>query len=244
MSSLRARMITALMAPLLLAVTAAMAEPVTVVTRSTGTTYADPGALYALSPGNDIPYASPLAYELTMSSTFDWTGPLPERGEWASQVDSETRIDFRIGDLHWQYAGTASGSAVLYTPFSAGGDGYQHEIWLDPSDDTHGYLMKFEHFLIAPTGSLGPGGTLTQNVIDGTGMQGRFVFTAYHINEEFSTAYRMGDDAGTFTLMVLSPVPEPAACGLLAIGLLALSLHARRKTGTPAQRRRARRAAV
>jgi hypothetical protein len=237
-------MVAAVMAPLLLAMTVAMAEPVTVVTRSTGTTYADPGALHALAPGNDIPYASPLAYELTLSSTFDWSGPLPEREEWASQVDSDTRIDFRVGDLHWQYAGTASGNAVLYTPFSSGGDGYQHEIWLDPSEDTHGYLMKFEHFLIAPTGSLGPGGPLTQAVIDGASMQARFVFTAYRINEEFSTAYRMGDDAGTFTLMVLSPVPEPAACGLLATGLLVLSIRARRNKGTPVRRQRAGRASV
>lgn len=231
MSSLRARMVAVVMTPLLLAVTAAMAEPVTVVTRSTGTTYVDPAALDALQPGHGIPYAPPLAYELTLSSTFDWSGPLPERGEWASQVDSETLIDFRVGDLHWQYAGTASGSAVLYTPFSSDVDGYQHQIWLDPSDSPHGYLMKFEHFLIAPTGSLGPGGPLTQLVVDGAGMQARFAFTAYRSIPEYTFAYPMDDDADTFFLSVLSPVPEPAARVMLVAGVLAGMLALRRRTG-------------
>lgn len=231
MSSLRTRMSATVMAPLLLAATPAMAEPVTVVTRSTGTTYVDPAALEALQPGNDISYASPLAYELTLSSTFDWSGPLPEREQWAGQVDSDTVIDFRVGDLHWQYAGTASGNAVLYTPSFSGGDGYQHEIWLDPSDTTHGYALKFEYFLIAPAGSLGPGGPLMQLVVDGTGMQPRFAFTAYRSIPEYTFAYRMGADAGTFSLMVLSPVPEPAQWVLLVTSLLAGTLALRRRAG-------------
>lgn len=207
----------------------ALAEPVTVVTHSSGVAYINPSALDGLQRTNP-PNADESPYELTLSSTFDWSGPLPARGEWASQPDSQVVIDFTLGDLAYHYAGEGSSSAILSTQFGSDGDRYQHEIWLDPPGPGYGYALKFEQVLVGPSDSFGTGGALTRGVTAWTGTGSNFSFTAYRSNDEYTLAFPMGGDATAFSVRVTSPVPEPAAYALLAAGLLTLGLRRRRNS--------------
>jgi hypothetical protein len=202
---------------------AALADPVSVTTHSTGTTYLDDTVLAAMGLQTTAS-ATELPYELTLTSTYDWSGPLPARGIWATQSDSEVVIDFRVGTMHYHYAGIASSSAVLYTPFSNSGDGYQHEIWLaqEPYD-----ALNFVNRGIGPTGSLGPGGALTPLDVDSASVDGQYGISAYHSNDEYTFSWNMFADASTLSVQVASPVPEPAPFALLATGLLALGLRRR-----------------
>lgn len=205
---------------------AALAEPITVTTHSTGMASLNPTVLYAL--GWDLPSERlEEPYALTMSTTFDWTGPLPAREEWASQVDGQVEIDLRIGDFRYRYAGAEWSNAILYTPYSVGGDAYQHETWVNPTPDVYGYSFNFTQVFLGPAGSMGPGGALAPGVLEGAAPGGFFHLTAYYSNDEYTFAFPMSGDVATFSVQVSSPVPEPASFALLAAGLATLGLRRR-----------------
>jgi len=204
----------------------ALAEPITVTTHSTGIASVNPSSVYGLwMDYTSEPLDQP--YELTLSTTFDWTGPLPAREEWASQVDSQVVVDFRLGAYDYHYAGKDWSDAILYTPYSLGGDGYQHEVWVNPHPEVYGYSFKFSHVLLGPAGSMGPDGALAPGLVEGTAPAGYFNLTAYYSNDEYTFSFPMSADVSTFSVQVTSPVPEPAQFVLLAVGALTLGLRRR-----------------
>jgi hypothetical protein len=205
-----------------LAAPAPVTVAVTVVTHSEGTTYINPSVLIPLgmayaSDADSVPYA------LTLTSTFDWEGPLPPRDVWASRDSTQVTVDFNVGAAHYHYAGNALSSAIVHTPFG-GGDGYRHEVWVDPNPGSYGYSFNFTHSLHAPAGSLGAG-ALAPVVASGAMPNVSYGITAYYSNDEYTFSFPMYGDAASLSLQVTSPVPEPAPFVLLAAGLLTLNLR-------------------
>jgi len=211
---------------------AAFAVPVTVVTHSTGTASVHPTVLHALGQ-QETPPEDTLPYELTLTSTFDWTGPLPARGEGPYMVyDTEVVVDFRMGDLVYHAAGRDFSSASLYTPDPIGGDMYWHEVSMNPYPYAYGYSFNFEHTLHGPAGSMGPGGPLTAGTIDGSGDPYSYLWiTAYYSNDEYTFSWTMPGDVATYDVRITSAVPEPAPFAMLAGGVLALGLWRGMKKG-------------
>lgn len=205
---------------------AALAAPVTVVTHSTGTAYVYPTVLFALGL-EEFPEEEFLPYELTLTSTFDWNAPLPARDEGAWNYGA-VAVDFRMGDLHYQYAGTETSHVNLYTPSYLGGDAYLQDVSANPNGSSYGYSFDFSHMLHSPAGSMGPGGALTPMAFGGNGNENSSMgITTYYINDEFIFSWRMRGDVDTYSVQVTSAVPEPAAYGLLVAGTLTLALRRR-----------------
>ncbi len=204
---------------------AVAAEPVTVVTHSTGIASVHPSVLHALGQ-EDFPDEYELPYALTLTSTFDWTGPLPGRDDSVSRYDADVVIDFRMGALNYHYAGKGWSTASLYTPLSIGGDSYWHDIWIVPNPGSYGYSFDFEQALRGPAGSMGPGGALTPgSFASGGSTDGYLGITAYYSNDEYTFAFPMSGDVSSFSVQVSSPVPEPAPLILLAAGMLTLGVR-------------------
>lgn len=187
---------------------AALADPFTVTTRSSGIANVNPTVLYYLGMDNTIE-ASELPYELTISSTFDPVADLPGRGEPIFDRESQVAVEFRLGDMRFDYTGSGMTWASVYTPFDTG-DAYWHEVQLDN--------LHFSQRGYAPTGTLGPGGALVMRELGGiTG--GIFWIDAYPPNPDAPGSWSMNGAVNNFSV---SAVPEPAAYALLAAGLFVL----------------------
>lgn len=190
---------------------AALAEPLTVITRSSGMAYVNPTVLYYLLMDNTIE-ATELPYELTVRSIFDPVGKLPGRGESVSDGNSQVVVELIIGGMRYQYSGSARTSANVYTPFETG-DAYAHRVELEN--------LYFSQTGYAPTGTLGPGGALTMREVDGI-TSGTFWIDAFPTNPDAPGSWSMHGRPSSFSVQVMSAVPEPASYVLLAAGLLAL----------------------
>ena len=190
---------------------AAVADPLTVTTRSSGIADVNQTVLYYLGLDDTIE-AAELPYELTIRSTFDPVADLPGRGEWVTDQSSQVLVEFRIGSMTYHYTGSGSTSANVHTPFDTG-DAYRHEVELDN--------LHFWQTGYAPTGTLGPGGALTMRDIGGI-TSGVFGINAYPFNPDAPGFWTMGGKATSFSVQVMSAIPEPASYALLAAGLFVL----------------------
>ena len=147
-----------------------------------------------------------------MHSTFDPVADLPGRGEWVTDQSSQVLVEFKIGSMTYHYTGSGSTSANVYTPFDTG-DAYQHEVRLDN--------LYFWQTGYAPTGTLGPGGALTMRDVGGI-TSSVFGINAYPSNPDAPGFWPMGGKATSFSVQVMSAVPEPASYALLAAGIFVL----------------------
>lgn len=186
----------------------ALAEPFTVTTRSTGIADVNPTVLYYLGMDNTIE-ASALPYELTIRSTFDPVADLPGRGEPLFDRDSQVVVEFRLGNMRFDYTGSGMTWASVYTPFDAG-DGYWHQVELDN--------LHFSQRGFAPAGTLGPGGALAMRELGGI-TSGYVSIDAFPSNPDAPGYWTMNGAVNNFSV---SAVPEPAAYALMAAGLFVL----------------------
>src|SRR5438874_1098293 len=92
----------------------ALASPVTVTSHATGLITIEPEVMQALG-AYDFQGTGPLPYELTLTSTYDPGGPLPDRGMDASTGPIDVTIDFHVGDFAYHHAGLGSISTRLST---------------------------------------------------------------------------------------------------------------------------------
>ena len=204
---------------------AAVGDPLTVTTRSGGIADVNPTVLYYLGLDDTIE-AAELAYELTLRSTFDPVADLPGRGEWVADQSSQVLVEFRIGSMTYHYTGSGRTSANLDTPFDTG-DAYRHEVELDN--------LYFWQTGFAPTGTLGLGGALAMRDVGGI-TSGLFGINAYPSNPDAPGSWPMRGKATSFSVQVMSAVPELPSYALLAAGLFVLGrrrVRALGRTGHP-----------
>lgn len=187
---------------------AALADPSTVTTRASGIADVNPTVLYYLGMDNLIE-ATELPYELTMRSTFNPVDELPGRGEPIFERDSQVVVEFRLGDMRFDYTGHGMTWASVYTPFDTG-DAYWHQVELD---NLHFSLRGY-----APEGTLGPGGALTMRELGGI-TSGNLSIDAFPSNPDAPGYWTMNAAVDNFSV---SAVPEPAAYVLMAAGLCVL----------------------
>ncbi|MBZ2209551.1 hypothetical protein [Massilia soli] len=221
----------------------AVAEPVTVTTRSTGTTAPDATIMMALGL-KQVPATASLPYALTLTSHFDSDDP------WARDhginEGGEVMVDFLIGGQAYHYKGSAT-SKVERTSVSVF-DSYQHRGWFDISAPDAGFTVQFYNDVYYLPGSSGQAGPLTP--FDATEKSGKDVFghsavIMYPDNPDVPLRWAMDATVATIAVQV-AVVPEPPQVALLAAGLLTLAMRLRassvRRSAATAHLRQARKA--
>jgi hypothetical protein len=198
----------------------ALADAVIVTTHAAGTV-SSPNGIVLNALGLADTGVSELPYELTIQSSFDPVTALPGRDEWAFDYSSDIVVDFRIGGESYHYAGLEASNAVLYTPFVTNGDGYQHEVYFTPLNSS--YSVRFSQYALWPAGGLGAGGALTPRDIGGSA-DGYLDIGAYPLNPDAPGSWRLGGTASSFSVQVMSAVPEPAPLAMLLAGLGGVAL--------------------
>lgn len=204
---------------------AALADPVAVTTRSTGTSTVDDTVLSALGL-NSVTSTAPVPYELTLRSTFDPdTSPPSTSDYWAYNYGGAVEIDFRIGSQAYHYDGAANSYANRQ---SGSWDGYTHAIYFDtPGPTTSNYTVYFYHTLYGLPGTSGLGGPLMPLDADASdGVQGYYTLHATPSNHDVPLSWYMDAYQSTVSINVAA-VPEPASFALLAAGLATLGLRRR-----------------
>jgi hypothetical protein len=201
----------------------AIADPVTVTTRSTGTHITNDSSLggtnsmlnvLALDP---LTSTAPLPYELTLTSTFD-TDTMPSPESFWAQAYADVVIDFRIGTQAYHYAGPANSIAHLAAQ-SANVEEYSHTIWLE----TPNYYYGFTHDMLAPSGSLGQYNPLAPLDVDESDLTNFSAHLYFNLKAE-PISFGLDPVSSTMSVQVAAAVPEPASVALLAAGLATLAL--------------------
>jgi hypothetical protein len=202
---------------------AALADPVTVTTHSSGTiivndsSIGEAGSVLIVLGLNPLTNTAPLPYELTLTSTFDTDTMVPPDGFWAHDYGGDVVIDFHIGTQVYHYAGPAN-STVNLTAQSANVEEYSQLVWFD----TPYYSFGFYHQLLGPPGSMGfykPLNPLYADENDGLSGRTMIYLDPYATDVQDVFSIQAG---GPVISVNVAAVPEPAPFALLAAGLLTL----------------------
>jgi hypothetical protein len=206
----------------------ALAEPVTVTTRSSGFVDPIPGAVYHLGIDLYDVGTGPLPYSLTLSSTFDpeHDGFLEgEGGYWTP--DAAVAMQLQIGTQRYRYNGSATTRVQVF-----GATGYEQEIGLIP-DGIPRWVTFISSSVDGPVGSGGPFAPRTLAL--GPGQGSMRISTFLDDPDAPSLSWEMRGEAAAVSLQVVSGVPEPAPAHALLAALATLGLWRWRRT---ADRRR------
>lgn len=202
----------------------ALADPVVVTTRTSGSATALPVLLTAL--GMDPAFAlQELPYSLTLSSTYDPNDMPSVRGDYDYDYDSAIVVDFRLGDMH--YRANANGASAVLRAASSGNDTYEHQVEFLPPDSPWSYKFRQVGILALP--SLDGAGALTPRTLGPTDVVfGTMDITAYTAMPDApGPSVLLGSTVSSMSVQVVSAVPEPAPFALLAAGVLTLGLRRR-----------------
>ena len=200
----------------------AVADPVTVTTRSTGTMPPDDMVMMALGL-TPVAASAPLPYALTLSSSFDSDDPWAR--DYGMSYGGEVVVDFLIGDQTYHYTGSAN-SKVERTSVSIF-DSYEHRARFDIAGAPNaGFTVQFYNDLYYLPGSSGATGPLTP--FDASEKSGKDVFghsavNMYPDNPDVPLSWAMDATVATVSVHV-AVVPETAQLSLLAAGLFTLVL--------------------
>lgn len=215
----------------------AVAEPVTVTTRSTGLHNVQDQTLGATNAVLNVlglePVDAPasLPYALTLTSTFDPDAMPSPQSFWA-HADGDVVIDFRLGAQEYHYAGPATSTAHLAAQ-SALVEEYGHTISLAAPNYSYG----FGHGMTGPPGSLGQYNPLAPLDVDQSELTRFWARASFGLFAE-PISYSLEIASSRMSVHV-APVPEPASFALLAAGLATLALaRPRRLRSAPARRMR------
>jgi hypothetical protein len=196
---------------------AALADPISVTTRSTGSADPHPIVLDALGLDYWDYSGGPLPYELTISSVFDPAGSgYFDEGFRVSDYGSQVSLSLTLGADTFQFASEGATSVQAYSGW------YSHEIWFDSPRPGSGKILFIANWLTGAPGLDSPPLTLHQLVTS----EGNAQLDAMPSNPDAPGFWSMYGKADSVTL-VTSPVPEPAPFGMLLGGVLVLGLWAR-----------------
>lgn len=200
----------------------AVADPVTVTTRSTGihSTNADSlgttNSMLNVLGLDPLTSTAPFPYELTLTSTFD-TNAMPSPESFWAQAIGDVVIDFRIGTQVYHFAGPANSIAHLAAQ-SVNVEEYSHTIWLE----TPNYFHGFGHAMLGPAGSMGEFNPLAPLHVDETDLTNFSAHLNFGLKAE-PISFGLDPISSTMSVHVVA-VPEPASFALLAAGLATLAM--------------------
>lgn len=204
---------------------AALADPVTVTTRSSGVIDPNPGAVYHLGMDLYDDRNGPLPYEMTLSSTFD-----PEQagfleagpGYWTA--DADVVMQLQIGAERYRYDGSVDATTSLRV--FDGGTGYEQRIGLIPLG-TPGMVTFVSNRMDAPVGS---GGLFAPRTLSlGAGQGVTRITTFLDDPEAPSLSWEMHAGAASMSLQVASAVPALAPSYALMAGVGTICCWRRRR---------------
>ncbi|TWI48281.1 putative secreted protein with PEP-CTERM sorting signal [Pseudoduganella flava] len=202
-----------------------LAAPVSVTTHTSGTSaYGDWVVVDALGITNYDYRDQP--FELTLQSTFDTD--VNTNFWWGDKLwifGADLTVTFRIGDETFHKQG--KGQAML----GSGSDSYYQQVSFYDSLG-NGKLVDFTNYVMAPQNAAA-GDPLAERDASASGERvGSMGMDAYNANPDANGLWMMGDYATNASVTVVSSVPEPSQWAMMAAGLVAATVVARRRQRT------------
>lgn len=131
---------------------AAVADVVTVTTHSTG--LVDPNPIVLSTLGLSDPGAGPIAFDLTLSATFDPSTPgFIDSSNNVYAASSNYSVSFQVGSQLYQYSGN-SWSDVQVVNVGTEGQGYQQQVGFNPPTSTSNSIT-FTQWVAGPAAVIG-----------------------------------------------------------------------------------------
>jgi hypothetical protein len=200
---------------------AALAAPVKVTTYTSGTLqFADDPVLSTLGLGDT---ALPAPYEVTLQSAFDPdidTNFMNGRQLWIFGVDITVTV--KIGTSVFEHSG--EGLTIL-DPYND--RSYEQDVTFYAP--IAGMELTFKNRFVGPPGSITGDVLLPRRLTSSGENAGSMDIDMRPANPDAEGFWNLGARADHAMLSVLNPVPEPAEWAMMAAGLLAVTVAARRR---------------
>jgi len=199
----------------------------TVTMHASGTMTYDPVVYQQF--GWTVSNPGPQAFDLTASMSFYLDDELPTSyGSYAYVTSREVTLNFQFDGKTYAVSGLTGGTLrnmfVDTNPAK-----YELLFGFTPRIESNGipHDLSVVVGLDAPPGTFDPVALAAQRVRTGGDVSGYADILAITLDGNLPVYHEMVDNKAEVSLRVLSPVPEPAPCAMLAGGLLALGLRRR-----------------
>lgn len=200
----------------------ANADPVTVISHTTGTVQISNPALGLIDVfPDDYDFEAGAPFDLYMETSFDPASADIVTDYYGNPTDYSTHVHFtlRVGDREASYTGLAQATVGL-SPTGY----YRHTITMY----YRGYDMTIGNTIFGPPGVLGTNPFALRSLDASSGASASFGVSLYPTNPDAPGSWGDGATARFASLNVVSAVPEPRACALFMAGFVVLNAIGRR----------------